>query len=119
MTGVQTCALPICSIRQGAPARLDRVSSVADGLAAPWAGTLNFAHVRDSGTRIVTVSDAAILEAMWLLMERCKVFAEPAAAAGLAALLSGAITPRPGSTVACIVTGGNIDRRRLGELARS
>jgi threonine dehydratase len=45
------------------------------------------------------------------------VLAEPAAAAGLGALLSGAVKIAPGSSVVCIVTGGNADREKLRSLA--
>jgi threonine dehydratase len=93
--------------------RLEQLTTIADGLAAPMAGALNFEHVRALGLEIVTVTDAAIVGAMWLIMERCKLFAEPAAAAGLAALISQAAKVPAGARVVCIVTGGNIDRERL------
>jgi threonine dehydratase len=105
------------SVARGSAQRLDAVNTVADGLAAPWAGTLNFEHVRALGVEMVTVPDSAILDAMWLTMERCKVTGEPAASAGLAALLSGAVEVLNGATVVVIVTGGNIDRDRLRGLA--
>jgi threonine dehydratase len=105
------------SLDRGSPQKLDKVDTIADGLAAPWAGALTFAHVRGLGIEIVTVPDAPIAEAMWLLMERCKVVAEPAASAGLAALISGAVTVDRGARVVCLLTGGNIDRERLKTLA--
>ena len=104
------------SLDRGSPQRLASVSSIADGLAAPWAGERTFEHVRALGVEIVTIPDAAIIEAMWLILERCKVLAEPAGAAGLGALLSGAVVAPKGSRVVCVVTGGNIDRERLKTL---
>ena len=80
------------SLDRGSPQKLAKVDSIADGLAAPWAGDLTFEHVRRLGVEIVTVNDAAIADAMWTIIERCKVVAEPAGAAGLAALLAGAVT---------------------------
>ena len=103
------------SVLHGVPARLVP-NTIADGLAAPWAGALNFEHVRQLDCERVTVSDAAILEAMWTVMERCKVMAEPAAAAPVAALLSGAVRVPAGSRVVCLITGGNVDRERLRSL---
>ena len=100
------------SIAQGAPVRLVP-NTIADGLAAPWAGTLNFEHVRQLNCAMVTVTDEAIHSAMWTLMERCKIMAEPAAAAPVAALLSGAAKVAFGSKVVCVITGGNVDRYRL------
>ncbi len=105
------------SLSKGSAQRLAKVESVADGLAAPWAGELTFEHVRQLGVEIVTVTDAAITDAMWTILERTKMVAEPAAAAGLAALLSGAVTVKPESNVVCILTGGNVDREKLRALA--
>jgi threonine dehydratase len=105
------------SLDRGSPQKLDKTDTVADGLAAPHAGALTFAHVKQLGLEIVTIPDSAIVDAMWTIIERCKVIAEPAAAAGLAALLSGAVKVEPGSSVVCIVTGGNADREKLRSLA--
>jgi threonine dehydratase len=53
---------------------------------------------------------------MGLILERCKLIAEPAAASTLAALLSDKISLPRGSTVVCVLSGGNIDRERLKAL---
>lgn len=105
------------SLDRGSPQKLSKTDTVADGLAAPMAGDLTYEHVRRLGIEIVTVPDSAIVDAMWTIIERCKVVAEPAAAAGLAALISGAAAVDPGSSVVCIVTGGNVDREKLRSLA--
>ncbi len=110
------------SLDRGSPQRLATWKTVADGLAAPWAGTLNFEHVRALLNDVVTVTDEAIIDAMWLLFERCKVVAEPAASASLAALLSGAVplperaAGAPVQTVVCIISGGNVDRGKMRAL---
>jgi threonine ammonia-lyase medium form len=104
------------SLRRGEPVRLDRVDTIADGLAAPFAGALNFAHVRALVDEMVLVSDAEIAAAIPVLIERCKIVPEPAAAAPIAALLSGRVSVAPGSTTVAIVSGGNIDRARLRDL---
>lgn len=59
--------------------------------------------VAGSKGEIVTVSDTQILEAWKELAQLEGIFCEPASAAGIAAL--GAVTPEPGSLVACVVTG--------------
>jgi threonine dehydratase len=105
------------SLDRGSPQKLAKVDSIADGLAARWVGELTFEHVRRLGVEIVTVTDAAITDAMWTILERCKVVAEPAGSAPLAALLSGAVTVEPRSRVVCVVTGGNVDREKLRSLA--
>jgi threonine dehydratase len=92
--------------------------SVADGLAAPFAGVHTLAHVQALVDDVVTIDDATIAPALRMLYERAKLAAEPAAVAGLAALLSGAVTATPGSRVGLVITGGNIDLDRLPELLR-
>lgn len=104
------------SLSAGKPVHLDSVQSVADGLAAPFAGVHTLAYVQKYVDEVVLVTDEEIVEAMRLIIERCKVIAEPAAASTLAALLFGKIKVRPGSTVVCVLSGGNISHERLKSL---
>jgi threonine ammonia-lyase medium form len=106
------------SLRRGEPVRLDQVNTIADGLAAPFAGRRNYHHVRELVDDMVLVTDAEIAAAVPVLVERCKIVPEPAGAAAVAALLCGRITPNPGSTTVAIVSGGNVDRARLSELLK-
>jgi threonine dehydratase len=107
------------SLDRGAPQVLESVNTVADGLAAPWAGDHTFEHVRALLHEVVTIPDSVIVDAMWVLFERCKVVAEPAAAAGLGALLCGAIPfeerapSAPMKTIVCVISGGNVDREKM------
>jgi len=103
------------SLEQGAPVHLDEVRTVADGLGAPMAGTLAFEVVRRHVEEVVTVTDGEITRAMALLLSRCKLLAEPAGAAGVAALLSGRI-PVEGRATVAVLSGGNVDLDRLTEL---
>jgi threonine dehydratase len=104
------------SLRRGEAVRLDRVDTIADGLAAPFAGRLNYLHVREFVDEMVTVTDAEIAAAMPVLIERCKIVPEPAAAAATAALLTGKVKPARASTTVAVVSGGNVDRSRLVEI---
>jgi threonine dehydratase len=61
----------------------------------------------------VLVTDDEISNALGLILERCKLMPEPAAAASVAALLSGKIQVAEGETVVAVLSGGNIDRERL------
>jgi len=97
------------SLDTGKPQRLDKVDTIADGLAAPFAGALNFEIVRERVDDVVLVTDDEIRRAMRFLLERCKILAEPAGAASTAALLSGKIRVPEGGRVVCIVSGGNVD----------
>ena len=104
------------SLRENKPVHLDSVNTIADGLAAPFVGEHNLAHVEKFVDDVVLVNDDEIVEAMKLILERCKVLAEPAAAATLAALLSGKVNVPPGANVVCVLSGGNIDAARLKTL---
>lgn len=101
------------SLRLGKVATLEKVETIADGLAAPFAGVHTLAHVKRWVDEIVVVSDREIVKAMKLLLEKGKVLAEPAAAAALAPLLCGKIELAPDATAVGVVCGGNINLQRL------
>jgi threonine dehydratase len=82
--------------------------SIADGLAAPFAGTHALEIVRERVERIVLVSEAEIEEAMRFLYTRAKLACEPAGAAATAALLAGKAGVEPGQRVVAVVSGGNV-----------
>ena len=94
---------------------LERVDTIADGLGAPMTGELVLEHVRALVDEVVTVSDAAIADAMRAVLLRAKLLVEPAGAAAYAALASGAVDAT-GRTAAIILSGGNIDLARFKEL---
>jgi threonine dehydratase len=104
------------ALAEGEVVRLDRIDTIADGLAPPFVGELNLEHVRAQVEKVVLVSDDEIRAAMRLLLERCKLAAEPSGAAALAALLAGKIPVRPGSNVVAVVSGGNLNLDAFGEL---
>jgi threonine dehydratase len=103
------------SLAAGEAIHLDAVDTLADGLAAPMAGALTHAILASSAAGVVLVSDAEIVDAMRLLLERTKLLVEPAGAAGLAALLAGRI-PLGGGAVVVILSGGNVDLTLLARL---
>lgn len=92
---------------------LASVQTIADGLAAPFAGDLTLEIARRYVDDVVVVSDAEIARALALTWERTKLSVEPAAAAGVAALLAGRCGLRPGARVVAVLSGGNVDRARL------
>lgn len=104
------------SLATGVPAHLDTLDTIADGLAAPFVGQHNLDHVQAFVDDVVLVSDAQIVQAMVMILERSKVVAEAAAASTYAALLSGKIPVTGNQTVVCVLSGGNVDVARLVEL---
>ena len=105
------------SVEAGKPLSWERRHTVADGLAAPFAGVHTLAHTAAYVDEIVLVSDEEIVDALFAIMQFCKVVPEPAAAASFAAVMHDKIDIPPNSTVVCILSGGNIDRERLRRLA--
>jgi len=97
----------------GEVVRLESAKTVADGLAAPFAGERNLAIITRDVDDVVVVSDDVILDGLRFLMARARIVAEPAGAAAVGALLSGAVKANAGERVAAIVSGGNVDPDRF------
>ncbi len=99
----------------GEPVRI-LPGSVADGLNAPSAGRLALDVANRYLEGVVVIDDATILAGLRFAVERLKQVVEPAGAAGLAAILTGAIPVRDGERVVVILSGGNVATDRLGAL---
>ncbi|HUQ77386.1 MAG TPA: threonine/serine dehydratase [Patescibacteria group bacterium] len=99
----------------GEPVTIDPVT-LADGLAAPFAGPMTLAMCRRFLDGLVELDDATILAGVRFALERMKQVLEPAGAAALAAVLFGRIPIRDGERVCVLASGGNVDVARLGEL---
>lgn len=104
------------SLAKGEPVRLSKLDTIADGLAAPFAGVHTLAHVKAFVSEMVLVDDNEILDAMRVLMKRARILPEPAGAAATAALLDGTLMIQPGEHVVVVVSGGNADPERLRSL---
>jgi threonine dehydratase len=103
------------SLEEGRRIEIPVPRTIADGLQVSIPGELTFEVNRRLVDRIVTVSDRELVDAMAFLFERMKVVVEPSGAAGLAALLSGAVEAR-GAKVGVILSGGNVSGARFAEL---
>jgi threonine dehydratase len=82
--------------------------SIADGLNAPFAGELAVRLGLELGVESVLVTEEEIEAGFRFLYERAKLAAEPAGAAGVAAVLAGKIPGIEDATVAVVVSGGNV-----------
>lgn len=113
--GVQAEGASSCraSLDAGKLETLPAITTIADGIATKRPGALTFSIIQRLVDDVVLVKDEAIINAVLLLMERCKMMVEGAGAAGLAALLSGAIN-LAGKKVLVPLTGGNIDINLVG-----
>jgi threonine dehydratase len=99
------------SLAEGAAAHLDELDTIADGLAAPFVGEHNFAHVKAHVDEVLLVTDDEIRAAMRHIMERNKIVPEPAGAASFAALLHRKFDFAPGARIVCVVSGGNFNSK--------
>jgi threonine dehydratase len=95
------------SLDAGRPVTLERVSTIADGLAASGPGELCFEIARRRVERVILVDDAELLDAIRVCVEQEHLLVEPAGAAALAALLHH-YQPAPEERVVVILSGANI-----------
>ncbi len=101
------------SIEAGRVVTLDSVETIIDGLRVKRVGENTFCAVRDYVDEIVTLPDAQIFDAMLWIMAHCKLVVEGAAAAPAGALLHGLINAPQGSSVVCVLSGGNVNLDQL------
>jgi threonine dehydratase len=85
--------------------------TVADGLRTSL-GELTFAVIQRHVQQIVTVSEAAIIQAMRHVWERMKILIEPSAAVPIGVLLEKKID-LTGKRIGVLLSGGNTDLDRL------
>ena len=102
----------------GQPVTLDRIRTIADGIASVRVGELTFLHARALFDDVVLVDDEEIREASALLLTRRKLVVEYSGAAALGALLSGGFETR-GRKVVAVLSGGNLDSSLMGGLAEA
>jgi len=91
--------------------------TIIDGLRVRRVGEINFSVVQRYVDDIVALPDRDIFDAMIWVMERCKLVVEGAAAAPVAALLHGLVRLPPGSRVAVVLSGGNLNLDQLRGLS--
>jgi threonine dehydratase len=109
-------AAMIAALAAGEPVTLDSVDQFVDGAAVNRAGTLTHAALAAAGdmVSITTVDEGAVCTAMLDLYQNEGIIAEPAGALSVAGLLEADV--EPGSTVVCLISGGNNDVSRYGEV---
>ncbi|HVE32159.1 MAG TPA: threonine/serine dehydratase [Gemmatimonadaceae bacterium] len=104
------------SLDSGRAMRLTSLNTIADGLAAPMTGELNYEIVKRYVDDVIVIDDDAIAEGLRQLLFSAKLLAEPAGAAAVGALLAKAVPVRQGERVAAIVSGGNVDAAKLAKI---
>jgi threonine dehydratase len=109
--GVEAEVMPsfTMSLAAGSVTPCPARATLADGLATTRPGNNAFEIARSRVDRVVKVSEDAIALSILRLIELEKSVVEGAAAAPLAALLSGQLPELRGKRVALVLAGGNID----------
>ena len=105
--------------RSLAAARIERIPAfpptLADALQTAAPSPLTFAILSAHGAHGVTVSEAAIADAVRFAFTELKLVVEPGGAVALAALLAGAVEAK-GRVVVVTLSGGNVDAAVFGRL---
>jgi threonine dehydratase len=118
VVGVQaeSAAAYPASLASGKPVPLDRMSTMADGIAVGCPGPVPFGLVQEWVDEIRTVSEEALSQALLMCLERGKLVIEPAGAAGVAAVMDAPAAFEP--PVVVVLSGGNIDPLLLMQVLR-
>lgn len=105
------------ALAAGRPIALEEIETFVDGAAVRQCGDLTFDAIAAARPRLVTVPEGQVCSEMLSLYQVDGVIAEPAGALAAAALTEpGVLEVEPGSTVVCIVSGGNNDVSRYAEV---
>ena len=109
VVGVEPTGAPTLTtaLAHGEPTDAPAGSIAADALAPRRVGELMFRIAQTYISDVVLVDDNAIQAAQRALWRALRIIAEPAAAVGIAALMSGAYRPAPNERVAVIISGAN------------
>lgn len=107
------------SLESGSRERNEKMSgSICDALLAPTPGEITFALAQKSLAGGAVVSEDEVRAAVRFAFEELKLVVEPGGAAAMAAVLSGKVST-VGRTVACVLSGGNIDPALLAEIIQA
>ena len=101
------------SVAAGKLVTLSGIDCIIDGLRVMRVGETTFRVVQRYVDEIVTLPDEQIFEALRWTMGALKVVPEGAAAAPVGALLQGLVKAKPGTKVACVLSGGNLNLDQL------
>ncbi|WP_417734055.1 threonine ammonia-lyase [Rosistilla oblonga] len=99
------------SLAAGERVRVERPSSICDGLLSYDVGEHNWPILRQHVASSVTVADLQTRQAMRWLYDKHGLRTEPSGAAATAALLTGQISPDGEGDIVLVVSGRNVDQQ--------
>jgi threo-3-hydroxy-L-aspartate ammonia-lyase len=103
------------SLERGERVSIAPPATIADGIRTLSPGRLTFPILQRHVEQVLVVSDAAVLDALRLLLLRLKLVVEPTGAVGLAAALGG-LLPAECRRVGVVISGGNLDPSLMARL---
>lgn len=103
------------SLSKGVPVKLESISTIADGIAIKSPSLRTYSIVKKYVDEVITVTDEEISSAMFILLERGKIVAEPAGAVSVAAITTGKVDVK-GKKVLSLISGGNVDLTLLTQI---
>ena len=104
------------SFRAGRRTALDKIDTIADGIRTTIPGELTFPVVQRYVDDMLTVTDEDVLHAQYMILERCKMLAEPTGAVSAAAVLCGVLPEKfRGRNVVALISGGNVAMSSLAD----
>ena len=103
------------SFRSGNIVHIDTPKTIADGAQTQHLGQYTFAIIQQNVNDILTVSDTELVTAMKFIAERMKIVVEPTGCLGFAAARARK-SELQGKKIGIIISGGNVDISRYGEL---
>ncbi|HEY0474809.1 MAG TPA: threonine ammonia-lyase [Kribbella sp.] len=104
------------SLAAGEPVQLEKMATMADGIAVGLPGTVPFEAIQQHVSEVLTVGEDSLSKALLLVLERAKLVVEPAGAAAVAAVLDEPKRFKP--PVVVVLSGGNIDPLLLMRVLR-
>ena len=102
------------SLAGGSPVQLEKMTTMADGIAVGRPGDITFAIVQQYVDEIVTVSEESMSRALLAVAERAKMIVEPSGAAAVAAIMDDPSAYETPSVA--VLSGGNVDPLLLGKV---
>lgn len=103
------------AVAAGKPVTLPHLDSFVDGAAVRRVGDATLPLVQQAGVELMSVPEGLVCSEMLALYQTDGLIAEPAGALSTSALGNG-LDVRPGETVVCLLSGGNNDVSRYGEI---
>jgi threonine dehydratase len=103
------------ALEAGEPVTLPHLDSFVDGAAVRRVGDVTLPLVSAAGVEMTSVPEGLVCSEMLELYQTDGLIAEPAGALAAAALGHG-VEVKPGESVVCLLSGGNNDVSRYGEI---